>query len=246
MGNEAQAAVGYRVQIRATVGTPSSGGDIANVNTAVLPNGALCFVLSNRGLYEFDRFSSAAASGFEIVVPTAGGGRWLLRGAGASSVIQAALYSTQALNNAFVVDGNWQPSTGANFFAPNIGSYWTLTAAGGILTYSGPRSPVRLQLMASIGVDGGTPPYTVYAGISVKAPAAPNPNLNGALAGTNGGIRGVNIYTPSADGLIVNVSSQRVLGEIFPGDVIQPRFGSTAVGEVAGTIYSLQLVVEPV
>ena len=232
----ARAAVGYRLQIRETVGTPASGEDIQNINTLPLPDGAQCFVNLNRGLYQLDKGSTLAASGWEVVVPIAGPGRWILQ-SGPGLQLFAALNSSQGLNNSFTVDGDWSALSTSNFVVSQFGSYWALTAAGGILTYSGPPAPAKLQLMASVAVNGGTPPYSNYAGIRV------NGQLTGSLAGAQGGVLGANFVQADTDDIAQAIMSQRFLSELLPGDTVQPVFGSTATGEPTGVLYSMQLLI---
>jgi hypothetical protein len=64
------------------------GGDsLEGINTTELPDGASVFVLSNRFNYRFNRTSTNAPSGDDIVAPGGGPGRWFKEdpSAGASS-----------------------------------------------------------------------------------------------------------------------------------------------------------------
>jgi hypothetical protein len=60
--------------------TGSPGSALDNVNTFPLPDGALCWVLSEAALYALDKTSTAAADGSGTIAPAAGGpGRWIRR-----------------------------------------------------------------------------------------------------------------------------------------------------------------------
>jgi len=84
---------------------------LAAINTTVLPNGALCFVNENEGLYELHKTSAVAADSPNIIAPTQGGpGRWFLRGAGASSfqniaISHAAIPPQSSVDSAVTVTG---------------------------------------------------------------------------------------------------------------------------------------------
>src|SRR5262245_18986984 len=78
MADEARSAVAYRTLIRPTASTsPGSALDMQNINTAPLPDGAACYVTSTRQLWRFRKNSTFAAVPNQILVPSAGGGRWV-------------------------------------------------------------------------------------------------------------------------------------------------------------------------
>ena len=60
------------------VGDPA-GKALENIGTAVLGDGALCFVQTGagKGEWQLDKASSAVADGVTVVAPIAGPGRWL-------------------------------------------------------------------------------------------------------------------------------------------------------------------------
>ena len=66
------------------VGSPA-GAALENVNTAVLGDGALCYVTTGagKGEWQLDKSSTETADGVTVVAPIAGPGRWLKAGASA-------------------------------------------------------------------------------------------------------------------------------------------------------------------
>lgn len=237
MTGAAQSAVAYRPLIRATVGDPGSGDDIANMNTAPLTNGAECYVTQNRSVYRLAKFSTIAANGTTVILPIAGGGRWLLVGS-AGAALAASVYSTLGLNNSFNLTAAWSAPTTANFEAALTAGLWTLSPSTCLLTYLGPTTPALVRLTAAMSAPGGEGAVSVYAGVAYED------DLTGTLAGSNGGARGGTFYTQRASSEdVVVVATQRRIAALAAGEIIQPKFGSVA-DEASGTVYDLQLTIE--
>ena len=231
--NQAQAGVGYRLQIRPTVGTPASGNDIQNINTGPLTSGECCYVLMTQGLYVLDKESAETPSGLNIVVAN-GGGRWKLI-SGPAGILGAMIYTTVATND-FVTDGDWQPVSTSNFALARLSNaLFTLTAAGGIVTYDGPRTPVIARLTAAVRVADGTPAQQVYGVISH------NDDMTGALAA--GGPSGATAFVQDVDAEHSILATQRLINELVAGDTIRMKFGAAA-GGVAGTLVAAQLTLQ--
>jgi len=232
MSGEAQSASALRFLLRSSVGTPGNGDDIANINTANLPDGSHCYVTENRSLYVFAKRSTLLASD-TVIVPIAGGGRWLLVSTTAGA-FGAFVYSTVGSVNNFDATGNWAPANTANFAAAITG-LWNFSAAGALLTYNGPTTPAIVRLTATIG---GTPaPASMYAGVSY------NGDISGALAGSHGGATGATFVEQDVGGSSLSIASQRVIPVLSAGDSLLPVYGGPA-DEADGTIFVMQLTIQ--
>lgn len=143
--NEDKAAVGLRFSIRSVIG--ADAGDpqsLRNINTTIFPDGAHCFVNETRSLYQLDKSSTATPDNVTIVAaqPTGRGqGNWLLASGSPGVASLAAIVGT-APNAVPTSSGNFFPVTGSAFaFQPaGVPAGWSLTAAGGILTYHGTKT----------------------------------------------------------------------------------------------------------
>jgi len=158
--NEDKAAVALRLSIRAVIGPPGDGTSLRNIITDIFPDGALCFVLENRGLYNLQKSSTATPDNVTIVAPLAGPGRWVLldNGTGAEALVE--IVGTAE---------NTVPSSGTtNFAAADTAFFafqpagtpagYSLTALGGVITYDGvvgARVIVRLDSSLYLGAGGG-------------------------------------------------------------------------------------------
>jgi hypothetical protein len=154
----AQSSPDLRFLIRdfADVSDPGNPLDIQNVNTAPLPNGSACYVNSKRALYVLDKYSDADADGSVIYAPIAGGGRWVLFGAGVGGAPAVMAYNTEGNTNTFVPDGTWVQPNSAAFAATELNELarWSFTAAGCILTWNGPTLPALAVLTVSLSIGG--------------------------------------------------------------------------------------------
>ena len=108
-----------------------------NINTHDLPDGALCFVLSERCLYFLNKESTATQDDFAIILPAAGGpGRWF-RDAG-----DYGGNATGALSGFTLGATGSPPLTALTLSAAT--SLVGVTLASNVLTYHGPPANVRL------------------------------------------------------------------------------------------------------
>lgn len=235
---EAQSPPDYRYMIRAVadVLAPGNPDDIQNINTAPLPNGAHCYVISRRACFVLNKFSTVAANGTEVLAPIAGGGRWFLEGVATGLVPPAEAFSTNP--NTFVADGNLNAPNSA-LFSLQEGqnpALWTLTAAGCIMTYNGPPTPAIAWLLACVQVDNADAVRQVAGFISVD-------NDSGGVIGT--GVDGVQAVTLAATTEQKILSAQRHILTLQEGSTVRPKF-SAAAGAVEGNLESLQLIVLPV
>jgi len=145
----AQSSIYYRPLLCATVGSPGSGEDLSNINTAPLPDGCECFVTQNRRAYRLRKFSVAEENGVTIIEPNAGGGRWIAEGVPVGA-LGAWVVATAANSTDSSASTNWlQPQTN-NFSLERGGPAWTFTESGCILTYHGPPSLYLLRLTATL------------------------------------------------------------------------------------------------
>jgi hypothetical protein len=214
--NEDKAAVALRFNIRALIGpTPSTGASLSNIITNIYPDGALCFVLENRALYELNKESTGAPDNLTIVAPIAGPGRWLLLGQSAGAATLAAIVGTAT--NAVTTSGtaNFVPVDDSNFDWQPTGAPpgFTLTATGGIISYNGV-IPVlaRLTFTGSVEVSaesGGQ----IWAAIDHNADVLGTDPTTSFTPGTQTTVVG-------GTGLPGIISSQRTL-LLTPGDAVQ-------------------------
>lgn len=215
MGNEARSAVGFRTMIRATLGsaTPGDPNSLRNINTAVLPDGATCFVIETASVYRLRKGLTVVAAPPEIIAPGAGGGFWVQA---SMDEIGGAEAVYQFLNSPFTFaatgDPNWvQPgaSTTSAFLGPS-GLAWTaLTLAQ--MRYNGPQARYLITLQMALQSSGIA--ETFEAGISV------NDDLTG---GSVPAAAGTASFRLPASPLFANVTMQRV-AIVAPTNIIQPR-----------------------
>ena len=239
MTGEAQSPPEYRYMIRAfaDILDPGNAEDIQNINTAPLPNGAHCYVISRRAVFVLNKFSTTSANGVEVLAPIAGGGRWLLESVAIAGAPTAEIYTTTD-GNTFVADGTMNQPDTANF-ALQEGqntNIWALTALGGILTYNGPDTPAIATLTAAVSVDN-TDAQRVIMGF-----ASHNDDDPGFAAGTT--IAGVQEVVQGTVGLIQMLVAQRYIPALQAGNTIRPKFAAQAAAG-GGNISSLQLIVRP-
>ncbi len=217
MSAEDKAAVALRLSIRANIGaTPGDPRSLRNIITNIFPDGAFCFVLENRGLYELDKLSAATADNLDVVQPIAGPGRWLLfagGGGGAASLASITATDTNSVTSAgtanFVaVEGNsfdWQPTGAPAGFA--------LTAQSGVITYNGAATVrARVTFVGSVEVDsesGGT----VWGAVDQNSDVIGTDPTTSFIVGTE-------TTEAGATGLPQVIVSQRTL-DLAPGDTVQ-------------------------
>lgn len=229
--NEAQAAVAYRIMIRATLGlaNPGDAESIKNVNTSVLPNGAMCFVIENRSVYRLNKASTAAQFGSSIIEPLSGTGRWLLVEDEDLQIVDPLLVFAAAPNVFPAADTNWTAPNTSNWTnqAAQGFSSWT-SGANGIWTYTGPTLLWRLQWDATF-IAGGAGDIT--AGISRNADLA---------AAATGEQEGVGVVSRTA-AIVGRITVSRFVA-LNTGDVIQPRIRNSAAASVTASLSTLSAV----
>jgi hypothetical protein len=158
--NEDKASDPLRLSIRALIGNGADGASIRNIITDIYPDGALCFVLENRALYQLDKQSTDTADNNTILLPNGGPGRWLIlaQGPGAESLVE--IVGTDTNNVPSSADANFLGFDSSAFAFQPAGTPagYTLTDLGGILTYNGAvsvRALVRFDGSVFIGAGGG-------------------------------------------------------------------------------------------
>ncbi len=227
--NEDKAAVALRFNLRATIDPTGSGESLRNIITDKYPDGAFCFVLENRSIYNLEKSSTATPDNVTIVQPNAGPGRWVLLGGGGASgaaspveiVATAAAAVAPTDVPAFVpVSGSlfdWMP-TGAP-------AGWTLSEPGGILVYGGTALVrARVTLTASVFINTAEAASTIWAAVAHNGDLlAVNPTTN---------------FTPGTQTTETNgtdlpqvISSERTL-VLAPGDTLQMMFAGTGTALV--------------
>jgi len=201
-----------RLLIRGSVGTPGSGDDIANIVSSELPDGAQCFVISNRTLYRFRKFSTIAASGTVVIAPNAGGGRWVQEGppAGALGLFVAATADNTIDSSGG--SGEWLPSNSVNYAMQVGAGAWTFNPGSCIATYNGPAARYLCDLQVTI---------TLQEAEAVNLAVALNDDLTGSEAGFAEGEQFEDFTPTGAKTLIISAQRQVLLA---PGDNIRPKF----------------------
>ena len=214
--NEDKAAVALRLSIRAIVGTnPGDDGSLRNINTTIFPDGALCFVLANRALYNLDKESTATPDNSTVVLPSVGPGRWVLlsQSAGATSFVEIVGtavndVTTSGTANFVAIDDtnfDWQP-TGAP-------AGWALTVAGGLITYNGTETVrARVTFTGSVFI-------SAESGGTVWGAVAHNGDLIGTDP-TTSFVLGPQTTEAGASDLPQAITAQRTL-VLAPGDTLQ-------------------------
>jgi hypothetical protein len=221
--NEDKAAVGLRFSIRATVG--ANAGDpqsLRNINTTIYPNGAHCFVTDTRTLYELDKSSTATPDNVTIVAAQpAGQGNWLIAGSspGVASLVEVV---GTAANSVTTGGSNFVPITGSAFAFQPAGTPagWTLTAAGGVLTYHGTET-VKVIARATVSVE-----VTAESGGLVWAAVTQDGNEIGDNPATSFlfGAQESDVGGTGSPGILT--AEQTLL--LAPGDTLQIILGTTA------------------
>lgn len=178
--SENVAAPEDRLLLRTVLNGPADQFSLQNCNTAVLPQGCLAWADDVKSLYALDKTSSLAAQTDQVIVPASGPGRWLRVVTGEVSGGSVAMVSTST--NTFGFDGNWGQATSTSFSLDNDSAdhpNWTLTALGGILTYTGPTRPFIVSTFADVEVGNAGSPRVVFAVVSknndMTGAAAPGP-----------------------------------------------------------------------
>jgi len=108
-----------------------------NVNTHELPDGALCYVVSERALYVLNKASTATQDDFAVILPAAGGpGRWFRDNADYGG------NATGALSGLTLGATASPPLTALTLTA--LTSAVGVTLASNVITYHGPAANVRI------------------------------------------------------------------------------------------------------
>jgi len=209
-----ESAIDLRILIRGTVTAPASGDDLGNIVTSELPDGAQCFVIENRTLYRFRKFSSLAASGTSVIAPNAGGGRWVKEGSVAGALAAFAAATDTNTTNASE-SGDWlAPQTG-NFALQAGAGAWTFNPASCILTHTGPGGNYLCDVRASV---------LPAEGEAVQVVVSLNDDVSGGAFGFAEGAERSEIGANFDGGQqSVIVSAERFV-TLATGDNLRPKF----------------------
>lgn len=221
--NEDKASVALRFIIRSVIG--ANAGDpqsLRNVNTTIYPDGSVCFVNETRTLYALDKESTETPDNVTVIAAQpAGQGNWLILSSSPGVASLVEVVGTAA--NAVTTGGNnFVAVTGSSFaFEPTgVPAGWTLSAAGGILTYHGTQ-PARAiaRFTGSVEVTGESGGQ-IWAAVTQNGDdIAGNPTTlftNGTQTADVGGT--------SSPGII---TAERVL-VLAPGDTLQIVLATSA------------------
>jgi len=207
-----ESSVALRILIRATADDPGSGDDLANLVTNELPDGAECFVIAERSVFRYRRYSSIAAVAGAVIAPNGGGGRWVREGtaAGALGAFAASTNLNTAPGN---LSSDWQPSlTDSYALQAGLGAF-TFTAAGCVLQHTSPGGRYLCTVIATV---------TLAVGETAQIGISHNNDLVGTAAGFAEGIN----FTETVEGTgsqTLIMSSQRLI-TLSPSDTIRPKY----------------------
>lgn len=206
-----------RILIRADI--LGTGFSLENINTTFLPDGAMCFVRVNKAVYALDKSSTLTPETNVIITPGSGPGRWIKLTESLGAAGATFIRSNGQLT--YAADGNFNASSSSAFQQdggvsgnPN----WTLTALGGILTYSGPVRQFMILLNASVRVGDVSSPRSVFGAISF------NDNFSGAVATGGGALDTLCAVAASDYALGVTARFQNLIN----GSTLRPKFGVAA------------------
>jgi hypothetical protein len=212
MSGEAQSAVALRCMIREFVSTsPGNGEDLQNINTSQLPDGAQCFVTTTRQLFRFRKFSTISAVPDYVIVPSSGGGRWVLEGIPAGA-LPAWVVATNTNTTDASGSGDWLAPNTDDFSLELGGGAWAFTALGCILTYTGPTARYLFRVTATLTFAGDQ---------SVQLGIAHNDDLTGTAAGFLQGIQFYDVPIESSETVDLSAERMRVIAN---GSTIRPKF----------------------
>jgi hypothetical protein len=224
-----------RLLLREVSAGTGASNSLANLNTFVLPEGSLCLVSSEHAIYELVKTGTAAAlpalAGL-VVVPASGPGRWVRFGVshglgGSVSLVSGGLVSYPAT-------GDFSGSTSSAFTLDNGTNDhpdWTLTALGGVLTYTGPTRPFIGILTSQVQVGDASSGRDVYGGIVFLG--APNSTV-GPTSASNG-TRCATAAVPYS----LSVARRMV---ISTGEEVQPQFGVASGASTLSVNLQLELI----
>lgn len=219
------AAPADRFLIRSTATGASDGDSMQNLNSAVLPDGALCFVIATASMYYLDK--TAVTGG---ISPSSGPGQWRVFSVAAAASRGAEVDSTDF--NSFAVDGNWHATTSSSsrLVAVVSGPDWALTPTGALLTYTGPDRTFLVTLAASAKVGDASVGRDVFLGI----------DKSGDMTGAPTQAVGVIDQVASVAGADYAITTTRLVA-MSSGGTIQPKMAapSGAVSLQAGFIMTV-------
>lgn len=198
-------------------GDPES---LANVNTTLYPDGAQCYVVSEGAAFVLVKTSTAAAVSGQVLIPGSGPGRWFKMTVADALAPPALLQSSG--NNTFAADANFGTSSTSNFgtgFDLTLPSQWTLTALGGILTYSGENRRFLCTATATVQVGDATAARQVFVVI------AKNNDVTGA--GSAGGPAGSQGQTIATAAVPFGISCERQV-DLVATDTIRLKMSAPA------------------
>ena len=209
-----QSAVAYRSLVCATVGTPGSGEDLANINTAPLPDGSSCFVTGTRQFFRLRKYATIAAVAGAVIVPNAGGGRWVLEGVAAGAL--AALVAGTSTNTTDAsTTGNWLGVNSINFALQAGTGAWSFNPGSCILTLTGPGGRYLCDIRASV---------SPVEGNGVNVVASLNDDITGTTAAFTEGEQFANVGANFEGGQQTIVLAAARVVTLVVGDNIRPKF----------------------
>lgn len=205
---------------RPTTSGAGDGDSLQNVNTSKLPNGSLCWVISNDTLYRLDKSSTLNVG---TIIPVGGPGRWIpVVAAGSGSTPPFAGESILEIGGGGTVTpvgaNQWVALTslGAHFVGNNSPEF-ALAATGGALTYSGPPKWFSVRFEISFRSNTVTTDF-IEAVADLNGAALPNVSMqNAALCFSNSGASPQN-------------QSASQFFRLVAGDVITPLVRSVVDG----------------
>jgi hypothetical protein len=236
-----QSSVDLRILIVAAIGFPidmvtDPSDTLVGVNTTILPDGAVCYVISAKAVYRLQKESTATQLvGGQVVAPIAGPGRWVLE-SGAAGSRTLNVFGTAALaagSGSAVTQNTWAAlPSGAGFYSFGVtnNSPFSLDTTTGILTYNGADETVLVS--ASATVADATAAQAVELAIDHNAALITTTTFDGTAGAAN-----VEVTTA---GLGTQISTRKIFA-VTVGDTFRVVFRDTTAtpGNLNATHFNL-------
>lgn len=202
---------------RAVLTGTGDGDSLENINTTNLNDGCLCWVTEFQSYYVFVRAETAAATGFAIIAPIAGPGRWMSLVSPTDSENWAAVEMVTTPDDITIgTQSQWEnPPSGTGDYAlsspgPDL---FVLDTTTGLLTYGGSAGKSFLvSIVASVANKSAN-------AISIEVVA----DTGVLVGGSNDDFAAGRGITPAAANAEICLTSNKILS-LDHGAVLRPVF----------------------
>jgi len=186
---------------------------MANIDTSPLPDGAQCYVTSLRRLFRFRKHSTATAVADLVIVPIAGGGRWIAETGVPSGALPFFAAATNTNTSPTQSTTDWVGTISSNY-AMQLGTgAWTFSAGSCSGVYHGPPATYLCRLVTTL---------TFSTPDTAQIVVDHNSDMTGTAAGFAEGAQFVDAALADSTESYVLVAERIVT--LATGDSIDPRF----------------------